>query len=208
MDWGSSFQPGMCETPADLPSVGSTLSCKVTGAAQVTNPGSCTASAVSFPNTSPFQTRVDLCSTAQTAGACGAGKVCIPQGSGAAGESLCVQYDSVAACPAGWDTAITVYSSFDDTRTCSACTCGDGAMCGDSHYTFYDTSTCTSNSANGAINVGANGSNACTDVSSDVSKPNWSARVTTPQVHGNCPPGGGQPMGMVTTHAPYEYCCQ
>ena len=117
-------------------------------------------------------------------------------------------FGSQVTCPAGWTKTIVIYEHVTDTRACTACSCGDGATCGDSHYTFYDTATCTSAAANGAIDVGANGSTACTDVTADIDQQSWSAKATLPLVHGNCPASGGQPTGTVTPSGPSTYCCQ
>jgi|HubBroStandDraft_6_1064221.scaffolds.fasta_scaffold111573_1 hypothetical protein len=207
-DWTPALQDGMCDMPANLLNGANQLSCKITAAAMVTNQGSCAPSGGTFPNQGSWQTRVDACGVDQAAGSCGSGQVCIPQGSGDPGESLCVRYDGMSVCPAGWTKAIVAYPNATDTRACTACTCGDGATCGDSHYTFYDTANCTSASASGSINVGANLSNQCTDVTSEINQPSWSAKATLPQAHGQCPPGGGQPTGVVTPENPITYCCQ
>jgi hypothetical protein len=208
-DWTVALESGACETPTNLLNGANQLSCKVTGAAMVTTPGSCTPSTVTFPNQGAWGTRVDACGVDQASGSCGAGQVCIPQGPTAANESLCVRYDGVVTCPAGWTTtSLTAYANADDTRACSACTCGDGSTCGDSHYTFYDTGTCTTTGTGGSVNVGSNATNGCTDVTAEIAQNAWSAKATLPAVHGTCPPGGGQASGSVMPQNPVTYCCQ
>jgi hypothetical protein len=207
-DWTPALADGMCHTPSNLLNGQSQLSCKITAPAMVTSQGSCEPSGGMMTNPGSWQTRVDACGTDQSAGSCGAGKVCVPQGSGDPNESLCVLMLGVNSCPAGWTKQIVSYSHVTDTRACTDCACGDGASCGDSHYTFYDTATCTSASAGGSINVGSNASMQCTDVSSEISQPMWSAKGTLPQVHGQCPASGGQPTGSVTPSGPFTYCCQ
>jgi len=196
------LENGACDKPALPGVVVLQASCKLTSPATVSAAGTCAPSATDFPNKQSWATRIDACGADTSAGACGAGKVCVPDGSGAAGESLCIRQDGTATCPAGWTKVIQGYGSSTDTRACGACTCGGGdTTCVDSHYTFYSSASCTTNPAMGSTSVA---SAQCTDVSADLG----GARATLPTAKGNCPAGGGAATGAVTPLNPFTYCCQ
>ncbi len=201
-DITSQVEDGNCDKPT-LGSVVTQASCKLTGTPTLVNAGTCTPSTSTFPNKGPWQQRLDACGVTASAGSCGAGKVCVPTGSGAAGESLCVRQDGTApACPAGWTTFIQGYTGGTDDRACGACVCGDGdSACSDGHYTFYAQPNCTTNTTMGSTDVS---SNACTGISADLG----SAKATLPTASGKCPASGGMPTGAVSPSGPFTYCCQ
>ncbi len=171
----------------------------------VTAAGSCAPSATDFPNKSSFQQRIDACGADTSSGSCGAGKVCIPTSAGTANQSLCVRHDGDVPCPSGWSTVVQGYASANDTRACSACSCGDGTTCGDSHYTFYSTNDCTSSAISSTAVVGTV---QCTNVTAEAGLGTGSVEAALPQPKGTCPPGGGGATGMVTPMSPFTYCCQ
>jgi len=75
------------------------------------------------------------------AGGCTNGKVCVPRGT-----KQCVIATGAAACPSGYPSQATWFTSFTDNRTCS-CSCAPGANgCAGSQLTLYKSyfmSTCS-----------------------------------------------------------------
>lgn len=200
------YQDGACHSTAVTGGGGVPFSCKLTSAPMVIAPGGCAPSTSDFPNKVSWQQRVDACGADQASGACGTGKVCVPQGPGAAGESLCIRSDGMAACPAGWPKAIVAYANATDTRACSGCACGGpGTTCGDAHYTFYTQPQCVAAGTTGVAQV--NSSN-CTDLTPEVTQNMGSAKATLPVAKGSCAASGGTATGSVTPQNPVTYCCK
>lgn len=110
--------------------------------------------------------------------------------------------DGDAVCPAaGYTVKHVLYSGVDDTRDCSACSCGkvSGASCSTTLTTY------------------APGSSNCNGVASTLMAPimcsNGIAAQQTEMMlqmsptGGSCTPAGGQPTGSATPAGPKTFCC-
>ncbi|MFO0659901.1 MAG: hypothetical protein U0165_08740 [Polyangiaceae bacterium] len=141
-----------------------------------------------------------------TAG-CGTNQACVPKPSSPFSSGLCIQHSGDVSCPAGAFVQKKVYyEGIVDTRTCTACSCGDagGGTCATT-YSFYSDLTLGICSTQ-AVTVQAG---TCTNLSNN---PNIAGRklvsVGAP-TGGSCPPSGGSPTGSAgpDTSTSTTFCC-
>ena len=135
------------------------------------------------------------------------GGVCAPAASGN-GFSLCIVHAGTPGCPAAFSHSYVVGNGVDDTRGCSACTCGgDTAQpCGNASLTLFPESSCSdggesvqaNNSCNGF--PGTDGTGAPTYVAYEYS--------AGPVQGEGCPPSSVSPTGSVSLTGPHTVCCQ
>jgi hypothetical protein len=85
------------------------------------------------PVNPPTLTKQLKCNVNGTGGGCTAGHVCAPMGT-----KQCVATAGAQACPAGYPTGATWYSSFVDNRSCS-CSCTPSSCASDRVYGFNQT---------------------------------------------------------------------
>lgn len=124
---------------------------------------------------------------AQAGGGCMGGAVCAPTSVAAPFEQrLCVFQAGDANCPVGFETKRLYATSLDDSRACTACSCGTASASCSITTTVYADSVCTA-----TIAVVPN-NHMC--VPGNLGK----SIMTTRTVNGSCPASGGQPTGSVT----------
>jgi hypothetical protein len=204
-DWTPALADGQCHKP-NLLGGSPALSCSITAPAQVAAKGTCSASGVDFPNKDPWAQEVGACELPGGKG-CAAAEVCVPKGSGANPNALCIQKAGDLACPAGaYSEKALAFAGGTDNRSCSACTCGDaGTTCNGGSYTVFDPDQCGNN---GNENPATIGSPSCQNVSSLLDFGTWSMQADLPEPQGACPPGGGAAQGQVDVQGPVTFCCQ
>jgi hypothetical protein len=204
-DWTGALADGDCHKPNMLLGFNNQLSCKLDGESKVLGAGSCPPSGGTVANATPWEKQIDACSAAKAGKGCSNGQACIPRGSDAPGESLCVKKDGDKACPDGWTaTTVHAFTAGTDTRACTACSCGDpGTTCSATSYTFHDFNNCADNDDPITVDSGS-----CTSVSSLLDGLTWSANATLPQPSGACEPKGGDPTGKMQADGPVTFCCK
>jgi hypothetical protein len=122
---------------------------------------------------------------------CDGGETCVEDGS----LPLCIQAEGdIAACPAGWETAIRYqhYTSAVDNRGCDACSCTPPAqnLCDAGSFQIFNNATCT-----GAPATSAGENVACISAISSLSV----KYVAPPPGAAACAPAGGSPNGSIST---------
>ncbi len=139
------------------------------------------------------------CGDPSTAGACAGGEICVPPAPAA--TQSCVFRAGDRACPVGYPNKTVFYDGFDDTRGCTACTCG----------------TATGN-CDGTGTVSLHNKNDCTDSIQTITLGSCDPLGTTtsyakyndgPATNVTCPPapGAGTPTGAATPKDPVTFCC-
>jgi hypothetical protein len=129
-------------------------------------------------------------------GGCGAGSVCAPAPPPQFPSHLCVSQAGDVACPGGAFTdRHVVYTNADDTRSCSACSCGPASGVGcQGKVSFYSDPSCTNE-----INGGGPG---CYG-----GAPFHSVKSTYVPSGGGCQPVGGALNGGVVPEGALTVCC-
>ncbi|MRG96799.1 hypothetical protein [Polyangium spumosum] len=201
-DWSGPFQNATCAKPTDLLNFAFTLSCRLSGEATLTAPGSCAPSVSDFPNQEPFGGHVLACDVKSSSGGCGAGAKCAPKP--AAAESLCLRQEGEQACPDGF-TQIVSYKSAADTRGCSACACESAATCAGGAYRFYDADSCMLGGNANPIDIN---NDTCRNVSTLLDASSWSIEAIPAMPSGSCTPTGGAPTGELTPEGAVTFCCK
>jgi hypothetical protein len=144
-----------------------------------------------------FVTTVKGCNPPRTPTRCEDAGLCLPAAMEPYGE-MCVYTEGDVACPAGPYTERSVaYTSIEDTRECSDCTCGTptGTCGGLVRYV----SACSGDFI-GLYATTAPG--ACTTMNTSPSAVSYAPE---PQV--SCMPSGGQAQGEANPAAPITVCC-
>jgi hypothetical protein len=164
-------------------------------------PNTCNASVAA--NVPPLGTQEGKRCTAQVAavgGGCNAGFVCARRVSGA--YQSCAAKSGTDACPSGWPTKHVTGTSVNDTRACSACTCGSTASCGAATVTFYSGNSCDGTSAVATAN------DACNAIpTAGQGASSW--RYDAPVVNEGCQTtGGGQATGSIAFTNGETVCCR
>ncbi len=184
----------------------------------VTADGSCTVGSTGTKQIpAPTWTNtVRACGDAPTAGGgCGSG-VCVPAPPSPFEGSPCIYKTGDNSCPAAFPTKKLANQNFQDTRTCTACTCGaiGGATCSGGTVKFYTDDFCGVNEQ--AFTVG--GCHAltpdptpsapllqCNNLPADTRSAVLSGATLSGT--GNCPPAGGSVSGAVLPIDPITFCC-
>jgi hypothetical protein len=175
--------------------------------------GSCAASggAATLPPVS-FSKLSRTCTATSGPGAgCAAGNVCVAKApAGSHGVCVTEATSGTAICPGGYSHAFVVLptaTSFDDTRSCTACACGGltGASCTAAMATLFLSSDCEDGGGPGSVSLPADGN--CHPIGGAAAT-FASGSLTTTTNQGSCPPSGGAPTGSVTAENPTAYCCQ
>jgi hypothetical protein len=194
--------PGAC-TPVDVSTAcGTSVGAFMTVPPSTALQGTCGAvPAVTVPpSTWTSQTRACAAAVAPARADCAAGNVCAPAPSSPFGSTLCVeQSGNVPACPTGYTARSVSYGAVDDTRACSACTCGPvtGASCGGSVTQFASTDGgCQS----GQIIYPLGQS--CDPVQQPAD-----LEVTVTASGGSCAPGPTAAIGAASAAQPTTFCC-
>jgi hypothetical protein len=215
--------PGTPSTPFDPPSGwdgGCTTNDAVDGG-QLCDGGLCVQSlaiaplSVNEPGCTPMQAPVTkdppswgqfarMCRGAPFGGCGNDGLVCSPLST--PGFLVCIAQKGDNDCPGSPYTEKHVfYTSYQDTRSCSSCSCGPpaGSVC-TSEVTAYSDDTCMS--APVASVLADSSAPKCLDVISGSALRSKSASSPT-YTPGICTPSGGDPMGSVVPVDPFTLCC-
>ena len=177
--------------------------------ALVVTSGGCSASQQSPTVPTPAWAEVaQACGDPTPGTGCTSGDTCLPVPQAPYRTGLCImQPGNVGSCPAGPFSDLHVfYTGVDDTRSCSACTCGNpSGSCSAtiSVYSAGTANTCTSLAAT------LHPTSASGDCANLTGNPTISGRSATfSSVTGAvCPSGGGQPTGAASPSGGTSFCC-
>ncbi len=188
----ASLPPGTCEP---IP-VSATTNTNVSDPPP-TQMGSCTSQENHVLPTPTWGLSAKACGGAATSPVgCGAGDVCVPRVF--APDTMCVVHAGDIACPdAFYADKHVFYEGFDDTRACSACSCGaaDSKCGGHVSFTFGGCGNILLNQVNaGSCGAKNNGNEA-------------EQATYVPQPSGTCPPSGGVLSGAVVETGAVTFCC-
>ncbi|MFI5309493.1 MAG: hypothetical protein ACHQ53_19205 [Polyangiales bacterium] len=129
-------------------------------------------------------------------GGCGPGNVCAPPTPFAG--PFCILKQGDQACPSGAYTDRRVYyTAIDDTRDCTACSCGQD--CAYSWQVFDDGDTACATPLATKTSAGE-----CVTVTPSSGKIRVGATISGA---GGCTPSGGAATGSVSASDPYTACC-
>lgn len=195
--------PGVC-THVDVTTECASMAASITMPATTASGGSCTAAPTKTVTPPSWGTEARACLSAlgSAASNCVAGGVCAPLPSIPFAE-VCIALAGIAACPTtGFTVHHTFYDAFDDTRDCSACSCGDvtGATCSAALSVFPTT---------GAVVPCAKGADIYMAPSScaPVQQPgDFRLDVTMPNA-GSCAASPVMPTGAVAPSQATTFCC-
>jgi hypothetical protein len=209
----SIFEDTQCTKPATPQTATVSSSCSpvlalalaVTVAAPLPTGGSCAPSggALTAP-AAAWSTRAQACPIS-VPGSCSGGGLCVP--GQPASSSVCVMKPGTETlCPPGYPSGPQVfYTGVDDTRGCSACTCGSpsGATCaiGSPAIDAFVTPPCTA-----TPNLTLTAPSPCTALGGAL----FMELVSQPMVsgQGTCAvSGGGMPSGAATPTGATSFCC-
>jgi hypothetical protein len=164
--------------------------------------GSCTAEpSVTIPAVT-YTGQGRICtSTGSENGACPNGGSCVDPPTG---FTLCIAQTGTQTCPAGFTVSHTVGSGIDDTRACTACTCGGAkATCGKQTLTLYTNTACTTGGETVQANDKCNNFPVTTGAT-----PTYVAYEYAADVDGEgCPPSPVSATGGVTLTGIVTVCC-
>ncbi|HVK66935.1 MAG TPA: hypothetical protein VM694_20760 [Polyangium sp.] len=136
--------------------------------------------------------------------ACAEDEMCAPRVD--EGFHACVVLDGDAICPVeGYTERHVYYRTFTNTRTCTACSCGDveGSSC-TAAVTAYKDDACDAFLLGTTI---SSDKGACIDMS-PLGQPLGSKRVTDLKYSsGTCAPSGGTLEGVAEPSEPVTFCC-
>ena len=119
--------------------------------------------------------------------------------------TICLYHSLDVTCPDTYPDKHLVYKSFDDQRTCSACTCSApvGSSCTGLLHVFEDGACSVPLLTQPVASSGA----PCLDLM-PTGVPLGSKTVTNLAYQpGSCVPGGGEPSGTVEPSGPATFCC-
>jgi hypothetical protein len=145
--------------------------------------------------------------TGQVGGGCGAAMVCAPPVASPFAPTRCVYSPGTQPCPAGYaNPSTTAYGGVNDTRGCTACSCGGaaGLSCSQPTVTLWTDSVCSQQQLS---TIPADGSCAQLGGGGNMIPKGGEASAFGLQGVGSCPAGGGAPQGSVTPAKPTTVCC-
>lgn len=131
---------------------------------------------------------------------CASGQVCAPKPEPGFIQRLCVARAGDMSCPGnGYGVKHLFYTSVDDSRNCTSCTCGlpNGGSCEFSLDTYQSTDGSCSG---GAITYGSTTKCAGVGQPSDM-------RIDLKSVPGSCAPSSSTATGMATPTGAVTVCC-
>jgi hypothetical protein len=124
--------------------------------------------------------------------------------------TYCVMHDGAndaytMNCPAPYNSQYVFDISFNDTRSCTECTCDapQGGACS-SLVTIYTDNMCTMQLASDTVTEAAPVCVTLSPGGPPLGSKNASTPVFTP---GMCQPDGGVPTGNVQQNGPITFCC-
>jgi hypothetical protein len=168
--------------------------------------GTCTASGGTAAIAAPsWGTAARACMASVTTGSCGAG-ACVANPP--SGTSICILQSGVATtCPAGYNAAApqVFYTGVDDTRGCSACTCGSvsGVSCniGSPAINLFGTPSCST--ATSTLSAPSD----CTVLPGEFYASLASGAPTLSGTPSCSVADGGTPTGSANPTGPTSFCC-
>jgi hypothetical protein len=126
--------------------------------------------------------------------------VCAPAPEAAFGHGLCIAQAGDVACPAtGYTKRVRFFAGDNDTRGCSACTCGtvNGATCAGSLTTFTSTdASCAGSPITYQL-----------PFTCDPGQQPGDFRLTLTASGGGCSPSMVTPTGAAVPSQPTTFCC-
>ena len=195
--------PGAC-TPVDVSAAcGAVLGTEMTLPQSTASEGSCLPLATTTMAPASFMNATRACgaSAAPVQADCPAGSVCAPTPSGPFEPTLCIeQPGNVPACPTvAYTSRSVVFGGLNDTRGCSACTCGPvtGASCSGSVTEFAQSDTgCTTGQTIYALGQSCD----------PVQQPS-SLELAMTSSGGSCAPSPVVATGSAVPTQPMTFCC-
>jgi hypothetical protein len=173
--------------------------------------GVCLPMAMGSPSVPPvsWAARARACGNPPQGGGCG-GNACVPRPQGLFDTAICIVQDGDVACPSGgYSQRVVYYQSVSDSRSCSACGCGNptGMTCTGT-FEVWDDWTCTSN---GTTLTSPGQCAALQPESTPMTgqfKASRSLKYTPgPAQGGSCPPIASNPTGSAKATQPLTICC-
>jgi hypothetical protein len=158
------------------------------------------------PNLPPaaFGTQAAVCAGPSAMGVgCPTG-MCVPGAPAGYASSVCIfQQGDVACPPTDYVKKTTVYSSIQDGRTCTPCSCGPsvGGTCAAQIWLYDPNTPC---GAPPPYIFPADGT--CQPLGGQQII-NFILQPAGPPTGGSCPSAGGQPVGSATGAQPFTVCC-
>jgi hypothetical protein len=159
------------------------------------------------PNLPPaaFGTQAAVCAGPSTMGTgCSTG-VCVPGAPAGYATSVCIFQAGDVACPTtDYVKKTTVYSSIQDNRSCTPCSCGPsvGGTCSAEIWLYTPGFPC---GAGPQFVFPADGS--CQFIGGAQTVIEFMLQQNGPPMGGSCPPAGGQAVGSATGAQPFTVCC-
>lgn len=200
----TTLQNGVCTTINDSASCPTTLGTPhMTAPASAIVSASCMADPGKQITMATWGTYAQACFSATTVAQvdCQAGSVCAPKPSAPYGQTLCISQAGDFSCPAqGYTSKQLFYGGVDDSRDCSACTCGglSGASCAASFVAFL--------TSDGSCGGGTGDSYAAPFTCNPVTQPADFRLTLTPQ-NGSCGANPVTSTGTATPTGPTTFCC-
>jgi hypothetical protein len=175
------------------------------GGPTITTPGTCVASGGALEAAAPWKQRASFCPM-KSSGGCASGGDCVPLGSGAYADRVCIYLPGEQPCPTDFPSRTVVYQKSLDQRTCSPCSCAPGALSCTAEYEFFDDGLCLFGSKSFS-------SSTCTNLSGAINDfwLGWSyKRSKAPSLSGGCVAGGGLPGGQFAgdPNTALSVCCR
>ena len=199
---GSSFCFSLCTSSTAGPGPGECVSVPTSGThVQVRHPtpsshGSCSAREAHSLSPPEWGTVARACGGTSLGGGCGEDEACAPP-LPSSFEDLCIARAGDVACPAAtYPEKRLFHEGFEDTRTCSSCSCGGAtSQCGGA-VSFVNDSTA------GACSILVRNVSSCGE-HGGATKASYS-----PSPSGTCPPSSSSLSGEVTTSGTTTFCCR
>ncbi|HTQ48234.1 MAG TPA: hypothetical protein VMI75_36005 [Polyangiaceae bacterium] len=198
----STLTPNVCQTLDERSQCATAVTLDMSLLAGTSVMGSCTAAPMRDvpPYSWGIQARGCVSTVAAAQVDCGSGKICAPAPEPGFAQKLCISHAGDVACPGnGYGVKHLYYTSVDDTRTCSDCTCGmpTGGSCSFSvvGYSSSDQS-CTGNAVTYLPGTKCAG----------VQQPG-DFRLTLAPTNGSCTASTSSASGTATPTGPVTVCC-
>jgi len=198
----TSLTPNVCQTLDERSHCATAVTLDMSLLAGTSVTGSCTPAPVrDVPQyTWGVQARGCASTVAPARVNCGSGQICAPTPGAGFAQKLCISHAGDVACPgSGYGVKHLYYTSVDDTRTCTDCTCGSptGGSCSFSvvGYSSSDKS-CSGNAITYLPGTKCAG----------VQQPG-DFRLTIAPTNGSCAASTSSATGTATPSGPVTVCC-
>lgn len=163
----------------------------------VLTPGMCLPMSTTDLPAPSFAREVVLCGGELDATGCDPELGCVPP----MDAPICVWQEGVHECPGEFPVAQPLFTDFSDTRSCSACTCGDaeGTCEMDPVRLYPENNQCNF----GLLPTETVEPGGCTEHENET----MSIRLSEPEAVTSCPPSPVEAMGELVTTGPFTLCC-